>query len=98
VNQFFEQKPKRPTQQDRIDDANWEGRFAAIEKEADHILKTEGEHHVRGAFFVEAGDAHMERMLVAEQIVAKRDASMDSYIVRGRTVRSEMSMIDGQES
>jgi len=87
------------TQGDMVDDAAWEGRFAAIEKEADAILKAEGPHHVRGAFFVEAGDAHMERMLVAEQIVAKRDESMDRWIATPRkTVEApcpEMSVVEG---
>lgn len=91
-------KVSRFTQQDMKDESKWENRFAAIEIEAAAILAAEGEHHVRGAYFVEAGDAFMQRMLVAEQIVAKRDASLDSYIARGRTVRSEMSVIDGQES
>lgn len=88
------------TQQDQIDDAAWEGRFAAIDKEANRILKTEGEHYVNGIYFVLAGDAYMARMVAAEQIVAKRDASMDSYIARGRTMRTargEMAVTDGAE-
>jgi len=32
---------KRMTQRDIVDDANWESRFAAIEKEAAAILETE---------------------------------------------------------
>ena len=85
MSQFFEPKPKRTTtQQGRVDEANWEGRFAAIEKESDAILKAEGAHFVRGTYFVQAGDAYMARMIAAEQVVAKRDASMDRYIAKGR--------------
>ena len=79
----------RFTQQDMKDDAAWESRFAAIEVEAAAILAAEGEHHVRGVYFVLAGDAYMARMIAAEQIVAKRDAIMDSYIARGRTAKAE---------
>lgn len=91
MSQFFEPKPKRTTtQQGRVDEANWEGRFAAIEKEADAILKAEGAHFVRGIHFVQAGDAYMARMIAAEQVVAKRDEALDRYIARGRTVKAEV--------
>lgn len=88
---------KRMTQRDMVDDANWEGRFAAIEKEAAAILAAEGPNHVRGCFFPSADDATMARMVEAERIVAKRDESLDRYIVRGRTVRGEMAVTDGAE-
>ena len=67
------------TKRDERDAADWEGRFAAIEAEAAAILKAEGEHHVNGTYFVEAGDAYMARMVAAEQVVARRDESMDRY-------------------
>ena len=89
----------RMTQRDIVDDAAWEGRFAAIEAEAAAILKAEGEHHVNGTYFVEAGDAYMARMIAAEQIVAKRDESMDRWIATPRkTVEApcpEMSVVEG---
>ena len=90
MSQLFEPKAKRMTQRDQVDEAAWEGRFAAIEKEAGAILKAEGAHFVRGTYFVQAGDAYMARMIAAEQVVAKRDASMDSYIARGREVKAEV--------
>lgn len=83
MNQFFA-KPKRMTQADQIDEANWEGRFAAIEQEADAILKAEGPHHVNRVYFVLESDATMARMVEAERRIAKRDESMDSYIARPR--------------
>jgi hypothetical protein len=82
------EKPKRMTQADQIDEANWEGRFARIEKEADAILKAEGAHHVRGMFFVSENDATMARMVEAERLVARRDELLDRYIARERTVRA----------
>ena len=84
--------------QDRIDDAAWDNRFAAIEKEAAAILAAEGTHHVRGVHFVLAGDAYMARMVEAEQRVAKRDESMDRWIATPRKTveapRPEMSDAD----
>lgn len=90
MSQLFEPKAKRMTQRDRVDEAAWEGRFAAIEKEADAILKAEGAHFVRGIHFVQAGDAYMARMIAAEQVVAKRDASMDRYVATGRAAKRTM--------
>lgn len=72
-------------QRDQIADADWEGRFAAIEKEAAAILATEGTHHVRGVFYVLESDAEMARMVEAERRVADRDSSMDRYIERRRS-------------
>jgi hypothetical protein len=83
--------------QDRIDDANWEARFSAIEKEAAAILAAEGEFHVRGLYFASADDATMARMCEAERRVAERDRSIDRYVAKGRTVRAEMSVTDGAE-
>jgi mannose-6-phosphate isomerase-like protein (cupin superfamily) len=60
---------------DEIAAADWENRFAAIEKEADSILATEGAHHCNKIYFVEAGDAYMARMIEAEQRVAKGEAT-----------------------
>ena len=77
---------RRMTQQDMVDDAAWEGRFAAIEKEAAAILAAEGPNHCNKIYFVQAGDCYMARMLAAERIVAKRDESMDRYVAKGRTV------------
>lgn len=85
----------RSTVRDRIDDAAWDNRFAAIEKEAAAILAAEGANHVRGVYFVSAGDAYMARMVEAEQRVAKRDESMDRYIAGARTVRAEMAVTGG---
>ena len=84
MKQFFEKKPARSTQKDRLDDAAWEGRFEAIEAEAAAILKKEGKHYVNGLYFVQEGDAYMARMIAAEQIVAKRDGSMDTWIATPR--------------
>lgn len=80
MNQFFKQEEKRPTLEDRGDDAAWEGRWEAICKEADAILEREGVFHVNGIYFVLESDATTARMVAAEQIVARRDASMDRYI------------------
>jgi len=80
VRQFFEPKPKKSTVQDRLDDAQWETRFAAIEAEADAILKAEGKFYVRGLYFASADDATIARMVEAERRVAQRDASLDRYI------------------
>ena len=74
----------RFTQQDMKDDSRWEARFDAIAKEAEHILQTEGANTVRGVHFAQAGDAYMARMIEAEQVVAKRDASMDGWIATPR--------------
>lgn len=84
MKQFFEPKPKKMTQRDQVDEANWEGRFQAIEKEADAILKAEGAHHVNRIYYVLESDATMARMVAAERIVAKRDESMDRYIATPR--------------
>ena len=89
--EFLKQKSKRMTQRDIVDDANNECRFAAIEREADAIMAREGPNHVRGLYFVKESDAYMARMVAAEQIVAKRDESMDSYIAKGRTAPAENS-------
>ena len=75
---------KRMTQGDMVDDAAWEGRFAAIEKEAAAILAAEGAHVVRGVYFVQAGDAHMSRMIEAERRVSERDKVMDKWIATPR--------------
>lgn len=91
MNQFFEPKPRRMTQADNADEAAWEGRFAAIETEADAILAREGPNHVRGIFFVSADDAYMARMVAAEKIVADRDESLTRYIARGRAAEGATS-------
>lgn len=67
------------TQQDQIDESQWEGRFAAIEAEADAILRSEGKHHVKGMHFALEKDAHIARMIEAEARVARRDRSMMDY-------------------
>jgi hypothetical protein len=67
------QKRKGMTLADQADEANWEGRFAAIEKEAAQILATEGTHYVRGVYFVLESDAQMARMIEAERRVAHRE-------------------------
>lgn len=82
------EKPKRMTQADQIDEANWEGRFARIEKEAEAILKAEGAHHVNRVYFVLESDATMARMVEAERRVAVIEQSMDRYIGRGRPLGS----------
>ena len=69
----------RMTKRDEREAAEWDGRFAAIEKEAAAILKAEGAHHVRGLYFVQAGDAYMARMIEAEQRVAKGETT--SHVV-----------------
>jgi hypothetical protein len=67
------------TQRDQIHESRWENRFAAIEAEAEAILKSEGKHRVAGRHFALEKDAHMARMIEAEARVARRDASMIDY-------------------
>lgn len=84
----------RLTQRDMKDEIKWENRFAAIEKEAEAILAAEGAHYVRGVYYVLESDASMARMVEAERRVAKRDESMDRYIVKGRVDNGEQARRD----
>lgn len=59
----------RFTQQDMRDEQLWEKTYEAITREADCILASEGEFHVRGVFFVSADDATKARFHEAEQRV-----------------------------
>ena len=78
------------SRQDQIDDANWEGRFSAIQAEADLILKSEGKHHVRGFHFALEKDAHVARMVEAERKVAERDRMMERYLTTPRVQGSRV--------
>lgn len=80
MKQFSEPKPKKLTQRDNVDEAAWEGRWNAIQEEAEAILKAEGAHHVNRLYYVLESDATMARMVEAERRVAKRDESMDRWI------------------
>ena len=78
------------SRQDMVDDGAWEGRFAAIQAEADAILASEGKHRVAGRHFALEKDAHVARMVEAEARVARRDRMMDLYLATPRVQGSRV--------